>query len=272
MGSFGQFDFRFVDLFDIFFVAVLIYWVLRFVQGTRAAYMLVGLAVAVFVYFLSSWAEFYTLNWILSSFFGSLLLVVVVIFQNDIRRALTEVGRSPFFSAFGAAQDLGLVEELVRTSVSLANKKIGAIIVLERTAEVAEYVDLGTRLDAFPSKELITSIFLPLSPIHDGAILIQKGKLTAAGCFLPLTMNPTLDPELGTRHRAAIGLTEETDAVVIVVSEEKGWISLVVEGQITRGLDGAGLRKLLLNYFRPQSIRGIRQLWYQRIRPLRSRT
>ncbi len=269
MGLLQNFDFRFVDLLDIVVVAFIIYWLLRLIRGTRAVYMLVGLFVLIAVYVFSAFAELFTLNWLLSNIFGSLLLVVVVIFQNDIRRALTQVGRSPFFSSIVPTQDVEIVEELVKTSVSLANKKIGALIVLERNADVSEYVDVGLRMDAIPSKELITSIFLPLSPIHDGAILIQKGKITMAGTFLPLTMNPNVDAELGTRHRAAIGLTEETDAVVIVVSEEKGWVSVVVEGSITRGLDGAGLRKLLLSYFRPQSSGSWKRLWNQMLRTQR---
>jgi uncharacterized protein (TIGR00159 family) len=152
------------------------------------------------------------------------------------------------------------VEELVRTSVSLANRKIGALMVLERNADVSDYVEIGVKLDAIPSKEIMSSIFLPASPIHDGAVLIQKGRITAAGCFLPLTLNPQVGTEYGTRHRAAIGLTEETDAVVIVISEEKGWVSVVSEGRVTRGLDAPGLRRLLLEYFNPASS-PIRRFW-----------
>ncbi len=250
-----------MDVLDILMVACLIYWILRLIRGTRAVYMLVGLAMAVAIYRISQALQLNTLSWILSNFFGSLLLVIVVVFQNDIRRVLTQVGRTRLFSGFGFSQESELVEELVRTSVSLANKKIGALIVLERNADVSDYVEIGVKLDGVLSKEIMTSIFLPTSPIHDGAILIQKGRITAAGCFLPLTLNPQVGTEYGTRHRAAIGLTEETDAVVIVISEEKGWVSLVSEGRVTRGLDAPGLRKMLLEYFNPgfSSVRRFRR-------------
>ena len=259
-------NFGWVDIFDIFVVAILIYWILRLIRGTRAVYMLFGLITAVTIYWFSSVLEFYTLNWMLSKIFGSLLLLIVVIFQSDIRRALTQVGRTRFFSRFVPQQELELVEELIKTSTSLANKKIGALIVIERNADVSDYVEMGTQIDGVPTKELITSIFTPLSPIHDGAVLIQKGRLTVAGVFLPLSTNPRLDSDLGTRHRAAIGLTEETDAVVIAISEEKGWISLIVEGQITRGLDGLALRKLLLTHFSPKAS-SFSRAWKQTVHP-----
>jgi diadenylate cyclase len=260
--------FRFVDLLDILFVAFLIYWVLRLIRGTRAVYMLFGLSVAGAIYWVSSWWELYTVNWIFSSFFGSVLLIAVVVFQNDIRRALTQIGRSPIFSVMASPQESQIVEELVKASISLANKKIGALIVIERDANVMDYVDIGVPLDALVSKELLTSVFHPVSPMHDGAVVLQKGRVTAAGCFLPLTMNPRFGVEVGTRHRAAIGLTEETDAAVIVISEEKGWISLASEGRITRGVDGAALRKILLGYLKPQT--SLYHRAWKRVRQLRS--
>ncbi|MFH1263361.1 MAG: diadenylate cyclase CdaA [Pseudomonadota bacterium] len=255
------------DLLDILVVAVLIYWLLRLIRGTRAVYMLFGLSVAGVIYWISSWWELYTVNWIFSSLFSSLLLIAVVIFQNDIRRALTQIGRSPIFSLVASPQESIVVEELVKASTSLANKKIGALIVIERDANVLDYVDVGVPLDAVVSKELLTSVFHPVSPLHDGAVILQKGRITAAGCFLPLTMNPRFGVEVGTRHRAAIGLTEETDAAVIVISEEKGWISLASEGRITRGVDGAALRKILHGYLRPQG--SIYHRFWRRIRRIR---
>lgn len=264
--SFGSM--RLVDMLDILLVAFLIYWLLRLIRGTRAVYMLFGLLVAGLIYWVSSWGELYTVHRIFESFFGSVLLIAVVVFQNDIRRALTQIGRSPIFSVMASPQESQVVEELVKASISLANKKIGALIVIERDANVLDYVDLGVQLDAVVSKELLTSIFHPVSPMHDGAVVLQKGRITAAGCFMPLTMNPRFGVEVGTRHRAAIGLTEETDAAVIVVSEEKGWISLASEGRITRGVDGAALRKILLGYLKPQ--KSLYQRIWKRIRQLRS--
>lgn len=237
------------DLADIILVSMIIYLILKLIKGTRAVYMLWGLIIVIFLYKLASFGQLMTLDWILKSFFGSLLLIIVVVFQNDIRRGLTQLGKSPFLapkSSFEKMQDL---EELIKTVVSLANKKIGSLIVLERNANIEEYVEKGIPINADISKELITSIFLPVSPIHDGAVLIQKGKVTQAGCFLPLTINPQISPTMGTRHRAAIGITEETDAVVIVVSEEKGTISIAQGGELISNLDAASLRRLMQGYF-----------------------
>lgn len=236
--------FRLLDLIDIAIVAFVFYRIIDLIRGTRAVQMLIGLAVVFLVYLSSQSFQLFTLNWILDTFLGSALLVVVVIFQNDIRRALARVGSGPFFARerFLQTQE---VEEIGRGALSLASKGIGALIAIERHVGLNEYVEIGTALDANVSNELIQSIFIPSSPIHDGALVIQKGRITAAGCFLPLTHNPNVSKALGTRHRAGIGLTEETDAVVVVVSEEDSKISLVHEGRITRGLDGAGLRSAL---------------------------
>lgn len=237
-------NFRFRDAIDIFIIAFFIYRIIDLIRGTRAVQMLIGLSVVFLAFISSQYFELYTLNWILDNFLSSILLVIVVIFQDDIRRALTEVGTRPFFGTEPKlhGQDL---EEIIRASVSLASKRIGALMALQREVGLNAYVEVGTRLDARVSKELITSIFLPPSPIHDGALIIHQGRIIAAGCFLPLTTNPHVSKTLGTRHRAAIGLTEETDAVVIVISEEEGSISLVREGRITRGVDAGTLRTTL---------------------------
>jgi uncharacterized protein (TIGR00159 family) len=235
---------RIQDAIDILVIAYIIYRIIDLIRGTRAVQMLIGLGV-VFVAFLSSqYFELYTLNWILDNFLSSILLVIVVIFQDDIRRALTQVGTRPFF---GAAKwiEREELEEIVRAAVALASKRVGALIVLQREVGLNQYIEVGTRLDARVSKELIQSIFLPQSPIHDGAIIIHHGRIIAAGCFLPLTSNPHVSRTLGTRHRAAIGLTEETDAIAVVISEEEGAISLVREGRITRDLDAGTLRTAL---------------------------
>lgn len=235
---------RLQDAIDILLIAFVIYRLMDLIRGTRAVQMLIGLGV-VFVLFLSSgYFELYTLNWILDNFLSAFLLIIVVIFQDDIRRALTQVGAQRLFGGMPEIQQQDL-EEIVRASVLLATRRIGALLVLQREVGLNEYVEGGTSLDAKVSKELITSIFLPTSPIHDGALIIHHGRITAAGCFLPLTQNPHVSKTLGTRHRAAIGLTEETDAVVIVVSEEEGSISLVREGRLTRGVDAGTLRTTL---------------------------
>jgi len=232
---------RIQDVIDIGIIAFLIYRIIDLIRGTRAVQMLIGLAVLFLTYLSSQYFDLYTLNWILDNFLSSILLVIVVIFQDDIRRALTQVGSRPFFGGAPGIQGQDL-EEIIRAAVSLASKRIGALIVLQREVGLNQYIEVGTQLDARVSKELITSIFLPPSPIHDGALIIHQGRIIAAGCFLPLTTNPHVSKTLGTRHRAAIGLTEETDAIVVVISEEEGAISMVREGRITRDVDAGTLR------------------------------
>jgi diadenylate cyclase len=243
---------RWQDLLDIAIIAFVSYRVINLIRGTRAAQMLMGLLVVFATYLASQYFELYTLNWVLDNFLASMILVIVVIFQNDIRRALTQVGAGPTFAGgpdkVAHAQAL---EEVVRAAAGLAAKRTGALIVFEREVGLNEYIEVGTSLDARVSRELMQSIFLPTSPIHDGALIVQRGRITAAGCFLPLTTNPNVSKTLGTRHRAAIGLTEETDAVVVVVSEEEGKVSLVREGRITRDLDPGTLRSTLQQLLSP---------------------
>jgi uncharacterized protein (TIGR00159 family) len=237
-------NFRIQDAVDVGIIAVIIYRIIDLIRGTRAARMLIGLLVVFILYLGSQFFDLYALNWILDNLLSSILLVIVVIFQHDIRRALTQVGTGPFFG--GERRLHGQeIEEIVRAVATLASRRIGGLIVFERDVGLTEYVEGGTSLDAEITKELILSVFVPTSPIHDGALVIRKGRIAAAGCFLPLTTNPNVSKALGTRHRAAIGLTEETDAVVVVISEEEGSISLVSGGRITRDLDTGTLRTSL---------------------------
>jgi diadenylate cyclase len=237
-------NFRLQDAIDIAIVAFIIYSLIGLIRGTRAARMVIGLGVVVLVYLSSRLFDLYTVNWILDNFLSSVLLVIVIIFQNDIRRALVQVGSRPVFGGDHrlGGQDL---EEIIRAVVTMASRRIGGLIVFERETGLNEFTAGGTALDAQISKELILSIFVPASPIHDGALVVRKSRITAAACFLPLTANPTVSKTLGTRHRAAIGITEESDGVVIAVSEEDGGISLVVDGRITRDLDAGTLRSTL---------------------------
>ena len=207
--------------------------------------MLIGLGMVYAIYFLSNVFEVYTLNVLLRNLLGWSLVLVFIVFQDDIRRALTQVGTRPLFSPRERVAQGQAVEELIKALTYLAARRVGALVVLQNEVGLNQYIEVGVPLDAQVSKELVTSIFLPGSPIHDGALIIQHGRITAAGCFLPLTTNPNVSKTLGTRHRAAIGLTEETDAAAIVVSEEDGMISLVREGKITRDVDAATLRTTL---------------------------
>jgi uncharacterized protein (TIGR00159 family) len=237
--------FRWQDALDILILAVLIYQGINLIRGTRAVPMLIGLGIVYAVYFLSGRLEIYTVNVVLQNVLGWSLVFVFIIFQDDIRRALTRVGTGPLFSPRDRVAQNQAVEELVKAVTYMASRRVGALVVLQSEVGLNEYIEVGTRLDAQVSRELVTSIFMPASPIHDGALIIQHGRITAAGCFLPLTTNPAVSKTLGTRHRAAIGLTEETDALAIVVSEEDGMISLVREGKITRDVDPATLRTTL---------------------------
>lgn len=237
-------NFRVQDAFDIGVIAFLAYRTLDLIRGTRAARMLLGLGVVFVVFFLSQAFDLYTVNWVLDTFLSSILLVIVVIFQSDIRRALTQVGSGPFFAGDHGLQR-GDIDEVVRAAVTMATKRIGGLVVFERDVGLSEYIEGGTTIDAAISRELLLSIFHTTSPIHDGALIISERRVAAAGCFLPLTTNPNVSKALGTRHRAAIGVTEETDAVVLVVSEEDGRISLVTDGRLTRDLDAANLRDRL---------------------------
>ena len=233
-------SFRWQDGLDILLLSVVIYWGLNLIRGTRAVPMLIGLGVVYGIYFVSGVFEVYTLNVLLKNLLGWSLVLVFIVFQDDIRRALTQVGTGPLFSPRERVAQGQAVEELIKALTYLASRRVGALVILQNEVGLNQYIDVGTRLDAQVSKELVTS-----APIHDGALIIQRGRITAAGCFLPLTTNPNVSKTLGTRHRAAIGLTEETDAAAIVVSEEDGMISLVREGKITRDVDAATLRTTL---------------------------
>lgn len=265
-----------VAAIDITVVAYVIYRVLNLIRGTRAIQMLLGVMLIIVAYSLSreEYLDLATLNWVLDKFISYFIVIVVVIFQSDIRRGLAQVGRARMFAGLSYVEETQFFDELTKACTALANRKVGAIVAIQRLADLSEYTEKGTPLDAKISRELLTSLFLPShqNPLHDGAVIIQGGRATAAGCFLPLSQNPRLDKALGTRHRAAVGLTEETDAVVLVVSEERGSISICLDGRITRDLDPTTLRKLLQSVFRPPG-RGagrggrLSWLWGQQRRP-----
>lgn len=243
---------RWADLLDILIVSLFIYWVLLLLRGTRSLEMLLGLAFLFLTFLVAERWGLATIHWILSNFIESIIIFVIVIFQDDIRRALSTMGKNPFFLGTRfPPYSPSLLEEVVEASLALARNRWGALIVLEREADVKEYVEVGVELDARVSRELLLSIFHKGSPLHDGAVLIQRGRVSAARCFLPLSENPRVSRLLGTRHRAALGLSEETDAVVVVVSEEKGTISLAIKGKLTRNLEMGRLRKVLGNLLVP---------------------
>lgn len=238
---------RLLDILDILIVSFIIYRIILLIRGTRAVQMLSGIALIIIIYVLSGKFQLQTLHWLLQTFLGSMLVVIVILFQTDIRRALTQMGKTPFHLSGNAGNRE--VEEIVRAATYMARRRIGALLVLERDTGLRDYLDTGHRIDARLKAELLVAIFLPASPMHDGGVIIHKGKIHSAGCLLPLSQNPTIDKRYGTRHRAALGLSEETDAVVIVVSEETQEISLVQQGRITPFHDdkalSAALKKVL---------------------------
>jgi diadenylate cyclase len=234
------------DVLDIGIVTVLIYEVLKLIRGTRAAQMVAGAGLMVGLLFLSQAAHLETVNWIIRNAVGYVVFAAIVLFQSDIRRALAHFGRAPFFRllAKGHAAEEAL-EEIVVAAGMLSKDRVGAIIAIEREIGLRNYIEGGIPLDAKVSYDLLVTIFNTNSPLHDGAVIVQDDRIAAAACFLPLTVNPRLSRELGSRHRAAIGLTEENDSVAVVVSEESGKISLVLDGTIERGLTKDELRTRL---------------------------
>jgi diadenylate cyclase len=232
------------DLADILLVTLGIYWLLLLIRGTRAVQVLVGLIVLIALSAASNVFQLITLRLILEPALVFGPIIIVILFQQDIRRALARVGRG-FFPSVSAQQASQMLEEIVRAVQKLAQKRIGALIVLERETQLEDQIEAGTALDAAVTKELLTSLFQPRSPLHDGAVVIQRGRLAYAGCILPLTLREALPEGVGTRHRAAVGITEETDASVIVVSEETGAISVVLGGEMVQNVDPPILRVVL---------------------------
>ena len=239
----SRFD-PFRDGIDILLVTAGIYWLLLLIRGTRAIQILVGLIVLIALSLGSQLFQLAALGLILDRLLEPAVLIIVILFQNDIRRALARVGRG-FFPSFSADQEIQVVEEIVRAAGGLSQRRHGALIVLERESNLGDLIEAGVPVDAQLSKELLASIFQPSSPMHDGAVVIQEGRVSFAGCILPLTLRTDLPEGLGTRHRAAVGITEETDALVVVVSEETANITVVLGGEMLRGLDPPELRVVL---------------------------
>jgi uncharacterized protein (TIGR00159 family) len=232
------------DTLDVVVVFFGIYWLLLLIKGTRAIQILIGLVALIAARLVSDLAGLMTVSWILDNFLASAVLIIIVLFQADIRRALARVGRG-VFPRLSARQESHILEEVVRAAQTLSQKRVGALVVLERETGLDDLIEVGASVDAVVSQELLTALFLPYSPLHDGAVVIQEGRIAYAGCILPLTLRTDLPEGVGTRHRAAVGLTEESDAVVVVVSEETSTISVVHAGEMIRDLDGPKLRGVL---------------------------
>ncbi len=240
----------FTDVADILLVTYVLYRALLVLRGTRAMQMGMGLGVIFLVYIVSKWADFTTLLYLLNAL--PIILIVVVVFQNDIRRGLMRVGARAFLAGLSRQQESRVIDEVVSAATDLARHRIGALIAFEQDANLDEFVvGQGTAIDAAVQRELLVSIFLPesLNKLHDGAVVIRNLRIAKAGVFFPMPDTKILDKSLGSRHRAALGITEETDAVVVVVSEERGTISFCFNGNVVTNLDGASLRQALLGLF-----------------------
>jgi diadenylate cyclase len=234
------------DALDIALVSFLVYELLLLIRGTRAVQMALSGGFLILLFFLSQWLQLETVNWVIRNLAAYVVFAIIVLFQSDIRRALAHFGRAPFFRYFERVESAAeTIEELVVAASTLSTRRIGAIIVIERQIGLRNYIEGGIPLDATVTYDLLASIFQPGSPLHDGAVIVQRDRVAAAACFLPLSVNPRVSRDLGTRHRAALGLTEENDAIAIVVSEETGSISLVMDGDIERGLSPDALKTRL---------------------------
>src|ERR1700678_3784206 len=229
---------------DILLVALIIYEVLVMIRGTRAAPMLAGLAAVAAAFYLARIGELVTLNWLVSHLLPYVVFALIVVFQSEIRHVLSDVGRRVSFLR-GNAQEGDAYDDIVLAANLFSQHQTGALMVIEREIGLRTYIESGVAMDAKLSYDLLATIFRPSAPLHDGAVIIQKDRLAAAACFLPLSMNPVLSTQMGTRHRAGIGITEETDAIAVIVSEESGAISLAVGGKIERELTAEHLRELL---------------------------
>ena len=242
-----------IAVLDIVIAAFVIYQALVFIQGRRAMHMVVGVGLVVVFFYFSRWTRLDTVSWLLSTMLPYFVFLIIIVFQSEIRRALAHFGQSAFPSGLSRINRTESTEEIILSVEKLSSTRTGALIVIERNIGLRSYIESGVALDAVLSYDLLVTIFNHDLPLHDGAVIIQNNRIAAAACFLPLTVKPRLSKDLGTRHRAAIGITEETDAIAIVVSEETGSLSLAHDGQIERGLTIDSLRSRLRESFGQKS-------------------
>jgi diadenylate cyclase len=246
-----------ISVADILLVAFIIYQLLALIKGTRAALMLIGVAILALAFYLSRVGELATLNWLVSRLLPYAAFALIVVFAPEIRQALARLGRRLALSR-SRSSEADAYDDIVLAANLFSQNQTGALIVIEREIGLRTYIESGVPLDAHLSYDLLATIFRPSAPLHDGAVIVQKDRVAAAACFLPLSMNPVLSTQLGTRHRAGIGVTEETDAIAVIVSEETGQISLAIGGHIERDLTVEQLRerlgRLLRRYVPPSTL------------------
>jgi diadenylate cyclase len=247
------------SIVDILIVAYVIYKLLVIIRGTRAVSLLKGIAVIFIATMISDLLELRTVNWLLQKTITMLFVALPIVFLPELRRALEQIGRGGIFTGplglLEKEDTMILISDIAKAATVMARDKIGALIVIERDTGIAELMETGTKIDAVVSAELLINIFMPNSPLHDGATIIRGSRIMAAGCYLPLSENPNLSKRLGTRHRAALGLSEQSDAVSIVVSEETGVISIACSGKLMRYLDESALKERLVELLHGSKLR-----------------
>lgn len=247
-------DISIKDIVDILIVSYVMYQLILLIRGTRAIQLLKGIVIVVLVWALSFVFQLNTLQWMMKQLFTYGVLAVIVIFQPEFRRALEQLGRGKLFSRVTAEDNVSeRINEMMRSLHYLSKRKIGALIVFERETGLNEYIESGIDMDSRISSELLINIFIPNTPLHDGAVIVRQDRLMAAGCYLPLSENPFISKELGTRHRAAIGMSEVSDAIAVIVSEETGQISLALNGQIVRDIREESLISKLYEELKPKA-------------------
>ncbi|MFP4315673.1 MAG: diadenylate cyclase CdaA [Desulfovibrionales bacterium] len=242
--QFGNLQITWRDVLDIALVGFVFYRLILLIKGTRAVSVVYGLLGLLIIYHFSGEFGFFTLNWLLANFLGSIFLVVIILFQRDIRKALAQMGAGRFWTRSQTVSS-AVMDELILALMEMARKRIGALVVLEKNMPLGDVIERGVELGAVVSRDLMLTIFHPDTPLHDGAAVIRGNKILAAGCILPLSVGMKHRSELGTRHRAAMGITEETDAIAVVVSEERGTVSVAIGGRLTSSLDEIRLKRVL---------------------------
>lgn len=236
---------------EISLLAVFFYYLILFIKGTPVISVLKVLVLLFIGFFLAQKLQLHTINWVLTRLFAILVVALLIIFQPELRRALVHLGEGPFLGFSGVSKK-NIVDEITEALIFMARRKIGALIAIEREIGLKNYIETGVRLNSVVSSELLTTIFMPNTALHDGGVVIQEDIITAAACIFPLSQSIGLDRVMGTRHQAALGLTEETDSMVLIVSEETGTISLAYRAKLSRGLDEKGIRRILTNIYTTQ--------------------
>ncbi|NLG37593.1 MAG: TIGR00159 family protein [Clostridiales bacterium] len=264
-------EFGWIDVLDIIIVTVVIYQLLKLTRETRAQQVIKGFGVLILAAQICDWANLSAISWLLDYIVNAGAIVLVILFQPELRQALERIGRGKLFEKASfiptESNNVWAVDEIIRAMQNLVMNKIGAIVVIQQKSPLGDILSSGTRIEARVSSELLENLFVPNTPLHDGAVIIQGGTLLAAGCFLPMSANPDISQNLGSRHRAALGISEISDALVIVASEETGIISVAQEGKLIRYLDGSGLRSILMAVYAPdQAQKGINSLLHWRSR------